>query len=89
MEVSASNREGVKRPNTLLTYICLISQPQLPAMMCSIKDNRYERQKYFLTRSGIQRVIYVLEGDMDAVQVPPPLPHPTHPTFFISPLHYL
>ena len=34
-------------------------------LAASIKDGRYERQKYFLARWGVRRTMYVLEGDVD------------------------
>lgn len=49
----------------------IIERKRIDDLAASIKDQRYERQKYFLVRCGILRTMYVLEGDIDlAFQVP-------------------
>ena len=43
----------------------IIERKRIDDLAASIRDQRYERQKYFLARCGILRTMYVLEGDID------------------------
>ena len=43
----------------------VIERKRVDDLAASIKDQRYERQKYFLARCGVRRTMYVLEGDID------------------------
>ena len=48
----------------------IIERKRVDDLVASIKDQRYERQKYYLARCGIKRTMYVLEGSIDlTVQV--------------------
>ena len=50
----------------------IIERKRVDDLVASIKDQRFERQKYYLARCGIRRTMYVLEGNIDlTVQVSP------------------
>ena len=49
----------------------ILERKRIDDLVSSIKDQRYERQKYFLARCGMKRALYLLEGDIDLTcQVP-------------------
>lgn len=60
----AQQRGGGGEVHTLDT---LVERKRADDLVGSIKDGRYERQRYFLARCGMRRTIYLVEGDVDLV----------------------
>lgn len=59
-----------KRGGPAYSLDTIIERKRVDDLVASIKDQRYERQKYYLARCGIKRTMYVLEGNIDlTVQV--------------------
>ena len=46
-----------------LDYV--VERKSIKDLVGSIKNGRYERQKYVLQRCGLRRVIYLIEGNPD------------------------
>ncbi|GAB2211029.1 hypothetical protein Droror1_Dr00016320 [Drosera rotundifolia] len=51
-----------------LDYILdfVVERKKVDDLLCSIRDNRYKNQKLRLLRSGLKKLIYVVEGDPNA-----------------------
>ena len=44
----------------------VVERKRVDDLVASIKSGRYEKQKYLLRRSGLRRLMYLVEGDIDA-----------------------
>lgn len=62
-----------RRDNLGLEYVLdfIVERKSVGDLESSIKDGRYSQQKYRLSRSGLSRVMYLVEGDIDTMAAPP------------------
>ena len=49
----------------------VIERKDIGDLAQSIKTQRYDRQKYFMRRTGLRRLMYLVEGDPDTAMLDP------------------
>ncbi|KAH9258744.1 hypothetical protein BASA81_003246 [Batrachochytrium salamandrivorans] len=65
---------AVKHHNTGALHVCcdtIVERKTISDLSSSMSDGRYREQQLRLTRSGLKRVIYLVEGQNNEAQLPP------------------
>ena len=66
----ARPKRGVSQPESEYVLNALVERKSLDDLGSSIKDQRYMKQKHFMRHSGVEHLMYLVEGDMDRLVEP-------------------